>query len=89
MIDLNELDEDQRNMLIQYLHQEYEKNPDEFPFGENVVREILMQYNQLGPDENESVRDIKSKEMIIEEAAQNMQNNDQDIEGGEEEIEEN
>ena len=28
LIDLNDLDENERKMLIQYLHQVYEKNPD-------------------------------------------------------------
>ena len=32
MIDLDDLNEEEREMLMQYLQQEYEKNPDAFPF---------------------------------------------------------
>jgi hypothetical protein len=42
---LNDLNDDEKKMLIQYLHQVYEKNPDEFPFPKEVVEELMMQYN--------------------------------------------
>ena len=60
-------------MLFEYLQQEYEKNPDQFPFNKQLIEEYMMK-NQNQPlsgktdQEMESVKDIKSQEMILEEA---------------------
>jgi len=32
MVDLDELNDDEKQMLLNYLNEEYEKNPDQFPF---------------------------------------------------------
>ena len=54
-----------------YLQQEYQSNPDQFPFPKEVIQQLLQ-----GVEEDEqqkqidSVHDIKSEEMVIEEAQQ-------------------
>jgi len=94
LIDLDKLDDNNKQMLLEYLQQEYEKNPDQFPFPKELIEEQLMkQYNQQqkqGRQETESVRDIKSDEMVVEDNSQhNGQNEEEEIynngEGEEEE----
>lgn len=93
MIDFNDLDESQRKQLIIHLFEMYQKNPAEFPFSKNDLENILIQYDQIMKEEGEieggesqinqeeeSIKDIKSEEMVIEEQQQN------EIEGGEQEI---
>ena len=41
-MDLNELDDYNRQMLFEYLQQEYEKNPDQFPFNKQLIEEYMM-----------------------------------------------
>lgn len=67
MIDLDDLDDNEREMLLQYLQQEYDKNPDEFPFPKEIL-EGKLKPKQQQQEEEESVRDIKSEEMIVEDA---------------------
>ena len=40
MIDLDDLNEEEREMLMQYLQQEYEKNPDAFPFPQELLESV-------------------------------------------------
>lgn len=40
LVDLDNMPEDKRQMLLEYLQQEYDRNPDEFPY----PKEILDQY---------------------------------------------
>ena len=72
---MNDLDENERKMLIQYLHQVYEKDPDQFPFPKEVVDDLLQQYNQMEQEQREegteSVKDIRSEEMVIEDSVKN------------------
>ncbi len=90
LIDLDKLDETNKQMLLEYLQQEYEKNPDQFPFPKELIEEQLMkqyqeqQQQRQNRQETESVRDIKSDEMIVEDTSQQRQH---DIEGEEQEIE--
>jgi hypothetical protein len=42
LIDLDQLDENNRQMLLEYLHQEYEKNPDQFPFPKELIEEYML-----------------------------------------------
>lgn len=42
LIDLDKLDETNKQMLLEYLQQEYEKNPDQFPFPKELIEEQLM-----------------------------------------------
>jgi len=69
---LDQLDEQNRAMLLEYLQQEYEKNPDQFPF----PKELIEDYMRKQQKESESVKDIKSQEMVLEE------HNDQIVGGG-------
>lgn len=66
LIELDDLDENERQMLLQYLQQEYEKNPDQFPFPKEILQDYMMQQQQQKQDE--SIRDIKSDEMVVEDA---------------------
>jgi hypothetical protein len=43
LIELDDLDENERQMLLQYLQQEYEKNPEKFPFPKEILQEYMMQ----------------------------------------------
>ncbi len=45
MIDLNELDEDEKQMLLQYLQEEYDKHPEQFPFPKEHLSKIIEQEN--------------------------------------------
>lgn len=86
MIDLDKLDEPNRQMLLEFLQKEYEKNPNQFPFPKEVIEQQLMrQFQQKQRQETESVRDIKSDEMVVEETSQQR---NMGIQGGEQEIEE-
>lgn len=42
LIDLDQLDDQNRQMLLEYLHQEYEKNPDQFPFPKELIEEYML-----------------------------------------------
>jgi len=64
LIDLDQLDDQNRQMLLEYLHQEYEKNPDQFPFPKELIEEYMLK--QGGAPEG--VKDIKSQEMVLEDA---------------------
>ena len=59
-------------MLLEYLKQEYDKNPGQFPFPKELI-EDFMKKEQLkkaaGGGEAESVKGINSQEMILEDAA--------------------
>ena len=72
MVDLDDLDETDRELLLQYLQQEYEKNPDQFPFPKELLPANFIKKGQQAPDqqEEESVRDIKSEEMVVEDVGQ-------------------
>ncbi len=37
LIDIDDLDEENKAMLLQYLQAEYEKNPDQFPFPKEIL----------------------------------------------------
>ena len=41
VLDVDELNEEQKQMLMQYLQEEYEKNPDEFQLPKEKLEEIL------------------------------------------------
>lgn len=86
LIDLDQLDEENRQALLEYLKQEYEKNPTQFPFPKELIEDYMnkqsSQQQQLHQrQETESVRDIRSDEMIVEETSSKK------IEGGGLEIE--
>ena len=66
MIDLDDLDDNEREMLLQYLQQEYEKNPDQFPFPQEFLEKNLKRGGLK--KEEDSIKDIKSEEMVVEEA---------------------
>ena len=59
LIDLDQLDDQNRQMLLEYLHQEYEKNPDQFPFPKELIEEYMLKQQQH-ENEIESVKDINS-----------------------------
>ena len=92
-MDLNALSEQERKTLIRYLKKEYLKNPDQFPFPKETLEELMQQWSQLDSndeddeEEGESVNDIKSKEMIIEDAQQDKQMEEEEDEGQNEEEE--
>jgi hypothetical protein len=64
LIDLDQLDDQNRQMLLEYLHQEYEKNPDQFPFPKELIEEYMLKQG----GQQEAVKDIKSQEMVLEDA---------------------
>ena len=76
MIDLDQLDDQNREMLLEYLKQEYDKNPSQFPFPKELIEDFMKkeQMNKLakinnggaGHHENESIKDINSQEMVLE-----------------------
>jgi hypothetical protein len=59
LIDLDQLDDQNRQMLLEYLHQEYEKNPDQFPFPKELIEEYMLKQQQHD-NEIESGKDINS-----------------------------
>ena len=87
LIDLDQLDDQNRQMLLEYLQQEYEKNPDQFPFPKELIEDyMLKQQQQQQKHEGESVKDIKSQEMVLEENG--VGHDGQMIVGGGQQIEE-
>ena len=71
MIDLDQLDDQNREMLLEYLKQEYDKNPSQFPFPKELIEDFMKkeQMNKmakLNGQEAESVKDINSQEMVLE-----------------------
>ena len=72
-------------MLLEYLRQEYEKNPDQFPFPKELIEDYMNKQSQQQQQrqDTESVRDIRSDEMVVEETS-----GKNHIEGGGQEIEE-
>ena len=75
LIDLNELDDSEKQMLLAYLQDEYEKNPDQFQFPKEKLQEIMdsgdfeqlrehIQMLQQNAGGSQSL--IKAQEMIIE-----------------------
>ena len=87
MIDLDQLDDQNREMLLEYLKQEYDKNPGQFQLPkelEGLLKEGKQQKGSAGKrEEIDSVKDIKSQEMILEDAV----DGSQQIVGGGQEIE--
>lgn len=92
LIDLNSLDDEKREMLIEYLQQEYDKNPGEFEIPQELlealkVRDGSGKRQSAGKrEELESVKDIKSQEMILEDAMHGEGSHNQ-IHGGGQDIE--
>jgi hypothetical protein len=72
------LDDQNREMLLEYLKQEYDKNPGQFPFPKELIEDFMIKEKQRVALEGESVKDIKSQEMVLE---------DKMIVGGGQEIE--
>jgi hypothetical protein len=57
LLDVDQLNEEQRKMLIEYLQQEYEKNPDEFKMPKEKLEEILAQGGLIVSGEDEYQQD--------------------------------
>ena len=73
MIDLDQLDDQNREILLEYLRQEYDKNPSQFPFSKELIEDFMQkeQMNKLAKmngQEIDSVKDINSQEMVLEDA---------------------
>ena len=45
LMDLNELDDQEKQLLLQYLQDEYEKHPEQFPFPKEHLNQIIQQEN--------------------------------------------
>lgn len=70
MIDLDQLDDQNREMLLEYLKQEYDKNPGQFPFPKELIEDFMLkeQQNKMkkqleggsSGEEHLLVKDIKS-----------------------------
>lgn len=45
MVDLNQLDDGEKQMLLQYLQEEYDKHPEQFPFPKEHLSKIVEQEN--------------------------------------------
>ena len=71
LIDIDDLDEENKAMLLQYLQNEYEKNPDQFPFPQELINQYLPQQSQQQQEQDESLKDIKSEEMVVEDFQKN------------------
>lgn len=88
MIDLDQLDDQNREMLLEYLKQEYDKNPGQFQLPkelEGLLKEGKQRGGSNGKrEEIDSVKDIKSQEMILEDA---VVDSSQQIVGGGQDIE--
>jgi hypothetical protein len=54
MIDLDQLDDQNREMLLEYLKQEYDKNPAQFPFPKELIEDFMKkeQMNKLAKMNN-------------------------------------
>ena len=92
MIDLDQLDDQNREMLLEYLKQEYDKNPGQFQLPkelEGLLKEGKQQQRGSAGkrEEIDSVKDIKSQEMILEEAMMQGSQSQGQIGGGGQEIE--
>ena len=83
LMDLNELDDQEKQLLLQYLQDEYEKHPDQFPFPKEHLNQIIQQENfeQLR-DQIRILQQPKNNSQTEDEKAENIQ-----IEGGEQQIE--
>lgn len=73
LIDIEQLDDHNKKLLLDYLIQQNEVNPDQFPFPKEFIEDYLMKLQNGQEQENESVKDIKSDEMIVEEADHDQQ----------------
>lgn len=84
LLDVDQLNEEQRKMLIEYLQQEYEKNPDEFKMPKEKLEEILAQGGLIVSQEDEYHQDGLQEQLdeVEEEGEQEIE-----IEGGEQQIE--
>ena len=78
-------------MLLEYLKQEYDKNPGQFPFPKELIEDFMLKEQQnkmkkaLEGEDQHNVRDIKSQEMILEDVVG--RESEQQIMGGGQEIE--
>jgi hypothetical protein len=69
MIDLDQLDEHNREMLLEYLKQEYDKNPGQFQIPKELIEGFI---NKKGDSEGAPgghIKDIKSQEMVLEDVS--------------------
>ena len=46
LIDLDQLDDDNRQILLEYLKNEYENNPDGFPFPKEIIEDYMQRQQQ-------------------------------------------
>jgi hypothetical protein len=46
LVDLDQLDDTNKQMLLEYLQQEYEKNPDQFPFPKELLEQQQLQFKK-------------------------------------------
>jgi protein-arginine kinase activator protein McsA len=80
MIDLNELDPNEKKMLLQYLQEEYDKHPEQFPFPKEHLSQIIEQENfDLLRDQ---IR-ILQQQKQVQEDDETDENEGNEIEGGE------
>lgn len=54
-------------MLLEYLKQEYDKNPGQFQIPKELIEGFINKKSNGGGDGN--VKDIKSQEMVLEDAS--------------------
>ena len=47
LLDVDQLNDEQKQMLMAYLQQEYEKNPDDFQLPKEKLQEILAQGGRI------------------------------------------
>ena len=79
MIDLNELDANEKQMLLQYLQEEYDKHPEQFPFPKEQLAQIIEQENfDLLRDQ---IRILQQQKQVQEDEQD--ENEGMEIEGGE------
>ena len=59
LLDVNSLNDEQKQMLMAYLQQEYEKNPNDFSLPKEKLQEILAQGARLvsADEEDEEYQD--------------------------------
>ncbi len=70
LIDLEQLDEPNRQMLFEYLRQEYDKNPDQFNFPKELIEDYINKQSASNKgDQSAKGGDINSQEMVLEDAA--------------------
>lgn len=102
MIDFDQLSEEDLNMLLAYLQEEYEKNPDQFPFPKEKLEELLqaqdlrsaegqMALQALAGAVSQTQKSEKKKRLSEERhaASENKvsSNENLNIEGGEQQVE--